>query len=125
MLSNPFPIGAALGRFTAPSNYTLDLKIERAVQIGKTDLNFYLYVQNALNRKNVQHVYWHTGTTTNDGAHTPILTELLRQFWGQEFFDLYDLVNHVHRQHYQITQGTDLFQTPREIRFGLQLALAP
>ena len=92
---------------------------------GKTRLNFYFYIQNALNRKNVQHVYVHTGTTANDGAHTPNLTEALRQFWGQEFFALYDLVNHAHRQHYQITQNTDLFQTPRELRFGLQLALAP
>lgn len=81
--------------------------------------------QNALNRKNVQHVYAHTGTTSNDGAHTPQLTEILRQTVGQEFLNLYDLINHAHRQHYQITQNADLFQTPREIRFGLQLAVAP
>ena len=95
------------------------------MQFGKFNLNFYLYLQNALNRKNAQHVYVHTGTTTNDGAHTPNLTEILRQFWGQEFLDLYDLINHAHRQHYQIARNSDLFQTPREIRFGMQLAVAP
>lgn len=95
------------------------------MQLGKLNLNFYLYAQNVLNRKNVQHVYVHTGMTTNDGAHTPQLTEILRQYWGQAFFDFYDLVNHTHRQHYQIARNTDLFQTPRELRFGLQLAVAP
>jgi len=34
---------------------------------------------------------------------------------------LYDLINHGHRQHYEVNQGGDLFGRPREIRFGLQI----
>jgi hypothetical protein len=93
--------------------------------LGKLSLTAFVYVQNLFNRKNVQHVYWRTGSTSEDGSFTydPGLKQLLLNSVGTEFFELYDLINLQHRQHYQIKQGGDLFSRPREIRFGLELEL--
>jgi hypothetical protein len=111
-----------LADITTSWNYQFDFKIDRAFAIGDVSLNAYLYVQNLFNRKNVQHVYWRTGTTTADGSFDhPGHREELVQTLGEEFFVLYDLINVQHRQHYQMRQGGDLFGRPREFRLGLQV----
>jgi hypothetical protein len=101
------------------------LKLDRQFSLGKISLTAFFYVQNLFNRKNIQHVYWQTGTTSEDGSFTyyPGLKQFYLNSVGTEFFELYDLINLQHRQHYQIKQGGDLFGRPREIRFGLQIGL--
>ncbi len=70
----------------------------------------------------MQHVYWRTGSTSVDGSFdSPGLRDTVAGHSGEEFFVLYDLINHGHRQHYEVNQGGDLFGRPREIRFGLQI----
>lgn len=70
----------------------------------------------------MQHVYWRTGNASADGSFdSPGLREIIAQANREEFFVLYDLINHGHRQHYEVRQGGDLFGRPREIRFGLQI----
>lgn len=107
---------------TTPWYYTFDFKIDRKFDLGAVQATFYLYVQNAFNRKNAQQVYVNTGLTTEDGAHTPNVRAFLQESFGDDFLALYDQINHQHRQHYQIMRGGDLFGRPREIRFGLQMA---
>jgi len=98
--------------------------VDRTFSIGGTPLTAFLYVQNLFNRKNIQHVYWRTGSAMQDGTFLdPSLRDVVEMTQGEEFFTLYDLINHDHRQHYELTQGGDLFGRPREIRFGLQVGL--
>lgn len=85
----------------------------------------FIYIQNLFNRKNIQHVYWRTGTANEDGSFDlyPGSKQFFIENLGEEFFMLYDLINLQHRQHYQLQQGGDLFGRPREVRFGLQIEL--
>ena len=107
---------------TTPWMRWLDIKVERTFTAGKVPAKLYFYVQNVLNHKNVRHVYVHTGTTENDGTYTPRLTRALSRYVDDAYFDLYDIINIGHRQHYAISRGGDLFAHPREIRFGLEVA---
>ncbi len=114
-----------IARIITPWNYQFDFKLDRQFSLGKISLTGLVYIQNLFNRKNIQHVYWRTGTANEDGSFDlyPGSKEFLIEKLGEEFFVLYDLINLEHRQHYQITQGGDLFGRPREIRFGLQIEL--
>jgi hypothetical protein len=114
-----------VSRIITPWHYLVDLKLDRRFSLGKISLTAFSYIQNLFNRKNVQHVYWRTGTTSEDGSFNlfPGSKQFYIQYLGEEFFVLYDLINLQHRQHYQIEQGGDLFGRPREIRFGLQIEL--
>lgn len=119
MLSDNNPRGRriVIGNITTPRNYQFDFKIDRSFILGNSPLTVYVYIQNILNRKNVQQVYWRTGTAEEDGS-----SELLREFEEDEdFFALDQLINIDHRQEYTYAQGGDLFGKPREIRFGLQI----
>ena len=112
-----------IANITTPWNYLFDLKVDRTFKIGNFALTSYIYIQNLFNRKNVIHVYRRTGSTSADGSFQlyPGNKEFFESIHGEEFFILYDLINTQHRQHYQMTQGGDLFGRPREIRFGLQI----
>jgi len=111
-----------LARITTPWNYQFDFKLDRSFKLSGFPLTAFIYIQNLFNRKNVQHVYWRTGSSSVDGSFDfPGLRDTVAGDVGEEFFVLYDLINHGHRQHYEVNQGGDLFGRPREIRFGLQI----
>jgi hypothetical protein len=124
LLSSPVDFHTEIGPATTPWNFWLDVSANRSFRIAHFPVRVYFYIQNLLNRKNVMHVYTHTGSTEYDGSHTPNLTEILRQNIGEEFLQLYDLINHGHRQHHTMARGSDLFGRPREIRFGLQVGFS-
>lgn len=107
-----------IARITTPWVLEFDAGISRVFRFGKFHLTAFVYAQNLLNRKNEIHVYRRTGTTSDDGT-----LERYGQYWygDDEFFDLYQLINHGHREHYRRKQGGDLFGRPREIRFGIQV----
>ena len=99
--------------------FTLDLRIDKTIKLGKNgSITFYTYIQNLLNKKNINHVHWKTGNTVDDGS-----AEFFDYSRDQEFFDdfytLYQAINLDHRQHYRTDEGGDLFGRPREIRFGV------
>lgn len=121
MLRYPVPSGLEVGKQKTPWNYKVDLRINRDFTIGRFPVSLFVYVQNLFNRKNVHHVYLHTGLTNNDGWIGPNVARSLNTYHGKEFITLYNLINHEHRQHYQIRYGGDLFGRPREIRFGMQI----
>jgi len=113
---------ALVARITTPWNHQFDFKLDRTFELIGFPLTGFVYIQNVFNRKNVQHVYWRTGNASADGSFdSPGLREIIAQANREEFFVLYDLINHGHRQHYEVSQGGDLFGRPREIRFGLQI----
>ena len=108
---------------TTPWNYQVDLKVARTFSFGNVSFKVFLYMQNILNKKNTINVYRRTGITSSDGSFTSNLDEeYVKKYYGEEFLLLYDLINIQHRQHYQITQGGDLFGRPREIRFGVEVS---
>ena len=124
MLSDNHPQdrGREIADIITPWNYQFDFKINRSFTLENYPLTAYIYIQNFFNRKNVQQVYWRTGTTEDDGSYyNPDLRELVAELRGEEFFTLYQFINIDHRQEYQWAQGGDLFGRPREIRFGLQI----
>jgi hypothetical protein len=105
--------------YTTPWRFTLDLKIDKTVKLGKTgELTFYAYAQNILNKKNVNHVHWKTGNTVDDGS-SEFFDYSKDENWFDDFYTLYELINLDHRQQYRIAEGGDLFGRPREIRFGV------
>jgi hypothetical protein len=119
--SDPMLRQLEVARVITPWNYTFDLKIGRPLSVGKLGCKAYVYAQNLFNRKNAQQVYWRTGVTSTDGSFDNFAyAQIAKDDYGERFFVLYDLINIGHRQHYQITQGGDLFGRPREIRFGLK-----
>ncbi len=104
---------------TTPWRFTLDVRINKTVKLGKTgELTFYAYIQNLLNRKNINHVHWKTGNTVDDGS-ADFFDYSREQDWFDDFYTLYELINLEHRQHYRTREGGDLFGRPREIRLGI------
>lgn len=104
---------------TTPWRFTLDLRIDKTIKLGENgSITFYTYVQNLLNRKNINHVHWKTGNTVDDGS-SDFLDGARERVWFKDFYTLYQLINLNHRQHYRTEEGGDLFGRPREIRFGI------
>ena len=124
MLSVPYPFGDYVSNDdTTPQVHALDFKLQRSFDVAGAHVRVYFYVQNLINRKNVQQVYLHTGTATADGSHTPIVRSVIRDSYGEEFFTLYHHINFEHGQNHQIRYGSDRFMHPREIRFGAEVGL--
>lgn len=98
------------------------MKIDKTVKLGKTaSITFYTYIQNILNKKNVNHVHWKTGNTVDDGS-SDFFDYSREKEWFDDFYTLYQLINLDHRQQYRIKEGGDLFGRPREIRFGVSFS---
>ncbi len=107
---------------TTPWNFTIDLRLDKSLRLGGFDLNVYLYAQNLLNTKNIINVYSRTGNAYDDGFLTdPILSETIIRGRSQQYVDLYEAINLGNRQHYELTQGGDLFGPPRQVRLGFRI----
>ena len=106
---------------TTPWNFNLDLRIDKTITLFGVDFNFYVYVQNVFNTKNVINVYYATGNAYDDGfLRTSDARRLLTQErFGPRFFDLYRVINLQNRQHNLVMNGFDLFGTPRQLRVGV------
>jgi hypothetical protein len=121
----------AVNSNTTPWVFTLDLKVDKTVSIADMfDVNFYVYVQNLLNTKNVLNVYSRSGVADDDGfLSNPNLSSAVVAGQGARYVELYQLINLKDRQHYwqdQLTSnnalgGGDLYGSPRQIRFGLNI----
>jgi len=86
--------------------------------------NFFLYVQNLLNTKNVINVYRRSGSAEDDGfLSDPALSGSVVAAQGTGYVDLYRAINLENGTHYFSTTGLDLWGTPRQIRFGVKLEI--
>lgn len=115
------PINAS----TTPFTSRLDVRLEKAFPLGPATVTVYGYVQNLLNRRNVENVYLRTGTATDDGfLSKPALSEDFLENQGQDFVEYYRAINLDNRSHYRDPVwgwGRDLLGEPRQIRFGIRV----
>jgi hypothetical protein len=107
-----------------PWNFLFDLRVDKTVDIGPLSTNFFVYVQNVLNTKNVINVYRRTGNADDDGwLSDPNLSGNVVATRGQGYVDLYRAIDLGNGTHYFVTTGNDLWGTPRQIRFGMKLEI--
>ncbi|MFQ6615945.1 MAG: carboxypeptidase-like regulatory domain-containing protein [Fidelibacterota bacterium] len=108
---------------TTPWNSNLDVRLDKTFSLAGLDLNAYVYVQNVFNTRNVTNVYYGTGNAYDDGFLTSGDGLDVIESRGEEFGDLYRAANLENRQHNWWLNGFDLFDSPRQVRFGLRLEL--
>jgi hypothetical protein len=107
-----------------PTTYKTDLSIRKNIGFKNMEIGFYVNIMNLFNFKTVQHVYANTGQTDIDDSKEHLENHLKNypESYRDSFFELYDLINIQHRQHYRSRQGGDLFGRPREIRVGMDIS---
>lgn len=110
---------------TTPWVYNLDLRIDKTVPVFDLEFNFYLYVLNLLNTRNVLNVYDQTGNGYDDGflSTTEAQNIIAGERYTERFVDLYSVINLENRQNFQSLKGYDVFGPPRQIRFGVLVLL--
>jgi hypothetical protein len=109
---------------TTPWNFQLDMRLDKTVEMfDKLDVNFYVYVTNLLNTKNVINVYTYTGNAYDDGflQRPDAQTVVAGPTYTQRFADLYSALNLTNRQANINQLGFDLFGVPRQLRAGLSV----
>ena len=111
----------AINSATTPWNYDLDLRIDKTVSLFNTDVNFYVYVQNILDTKNVINVYDKTGNAYDDAflSSPDAATIIAKSRYTQRFADLYRALNLGNREAALSQKGIDMFGTPRQLRAGV------
>ncbi len=92
-------------------NYSIDLKLDKTVDIWKTNLNFYIYVTNLLNSELVNRVWESTGRPDDDGYLNTPQGSIGAQIPG--YVDNYRLR----------IQNPFNWGAPRQIRFGIKVNL--
>ncbi|NIV94891.1 TonB-dependent receptor plug domain-containing protein [candidate division KSB1 bacterium] len=104
----------------------LDIRVDKTIPFGPIDANFYFYVMNLFDTKNVLNVYSRTGSAEDDGfLGTPELSNeiIAGRTGGTPYVELYRIANLQNRQHQWLLNGfnNDLFDSPRQFRFGISL----
>lgn len=116
------PVGP-INSSKTPWVYNIDVRIDKTVKIFNAKFNFYVYVQNLLNTKNVLNVYDKTGNAYNDGfLDSPDGQQIIAGArYTERFADLYRALNYNNRQAAFNVYGYDLFGAPRQFRFGVMI----
>ncbi len=112
----------SINRSTTPWTFEANLGIDKGFALFGLDAKVYSYVLNLFNRKNVLNVYNRTGSDKDDGFLTnPELSQqIVEASGGQQYAQLYEAINLANRQAYWSNEGGDIYDAPRQIRFGLQ-----
>lgn len=113
----------AINSSITPWVFNTDLRLDKTVTIAGLDFNFYVYIQNLMNRRNVINVYYATGNADSDGFLNLTYGQEIVDAYGPGFADLYEWVNLQNRQHNWNQNGFDLYSTPRQVRFGMKFEL--
>ena len=108
---------------STPWTFEADLKLDKGIDLFGTDVELYLYVYNLFNRRNITNVYGRTGNAEDDGFLTdPNLSgQIVEASGGATYRELYESINLANRQHFWTTSGGDLFDSPRQMRLGVEL----
>ncbi len=107
---------------TTPWNFNVDFRIDKSVNLGPLSANFYIYIQNLLNTKNVINVYRRSGNADDDGyLSNPSLSGSVVAAQGPRYVEMYRAINLALGQHYRTVTGNDLWSNPRQMRFGVRL----
>ena len=112
----------SINRSSTPWTFQTDLRIDKGFSLMGVNARIYAYVQNLFNRQNVINVYGRTGNDKDDGFLTnPDLSQqIVEASGGLQYQQFYEAINLLNRQHYWSTEGGDIYDSPRQIRFGLQ-----
>ncbi|MFQ6007854.1 MAG: carboxypeptidase-like regulatory domain-containing protein [bacterium] len=108
-----------------PWNWTINLRLDKTIDFGRFDANFYIYVQNLTNRRNVVNVYRRTGNPWDDGfMGIPEAPSIIAAHGGDPYLALYQAINlsgngiNFRRDDGVERTGLELFGEPRQIRVG-------
>ncbi len=107
-----------------PWNTQLDLRLDRTVDLGPIEANFYVRVQNLTNTKNTINVYDRTGNPYNDGfLDDPALSSaIVAANGGQAFVAMHRAINlNGNGTNYSLNNGTLLLGPPRTFRVGARV----
>lgn len=112
----------SINRSATPWTFEVGLRVDKGFSLMGVNAQIYAYVQNLFNRQNVLNVYGRTGNDKDDGFLTnPELSQqIVEASGGLQYQQLYEAINLLNRQHYWSTEGGDIYDSPRQIRFGLQ-----
>ncbi len=115
------PIGP-VNSSTTPWFFNLDLRIDKTVSVAGFDFNFYVYVANVFDTRNVTNVYQKTGNAYDDGfLQSEDGQQLIsKSRYTERFADLYRSLNLGNRQAAFFQYNYDLFSAPRQIRAGVK-----
>lgn len=115
----------SVNRSTTPWTFQVDLRIDKGFNLMGLEAKAYSYIENLFNRRNVLNVYQRTGSTTDDGFLTnpSLSSEIVQASGGLTYQQLYQAINLANRQSYWINEGGDLYDEPRQIRFGIRLGI--
>lgn len=104
---------------TTPNIYQFDIKIEKGFSIfDNLSMDFYLYVINLFDAKNVYDIFPRTGSADNDGfLDDPEIVRQLVETFGEQYLTLYRLMNKYNPNNLQQT----FYGPPRQIGFGVKL----
>jgi TonB dependent receptor/CarboxypepD_reg-like domain/TonB-dependent Receptor Plug Domain len=108
-----------LNSSTTPSEFQLDLRVDKTVAIwDKLNLNIYIYVINLFDNLNVNNVYLLTGVADDNGyLSNPEFSAKTIATYGPQYAQLYkSLVTD-----YQSGGITNVYAPPRQIRVGFRL----
>ncbi len=113
----------SINRSTTPWTFETNLRIDKGFSLFGLNAKVYSRILNLFNRKNVLNVYNRTGSDKDDGFLTnPELSQqIVEASGGQQYVQLYEAINLLNRQAYWSNEGGDIYDAPRQIRFGLQL----
>jgi len=101
-----------IGSSSTPWVFYLDTKIDKSVEFGSVDVNFYIYIQNLLNLENAIGAYPRTGDSRDDGWLSEPAGKIKAEQLGAQYVALYKAMTNTNSQ---------LFDTPRQIRFGVKI----
>ncbi len=112
-----------IGASRTPWNFNIDMRLDKTFTLfGKMDATIYARVTNLLNTKNVINVFEMTGTATDDGYLTdPTRSGQNIATYGQEYAELYRVMNIENGGSYHHLVGRELYSEPRQILFGIKL----
>ena len=114
----------AINASTTPWSSNLDLRWDKSFNItDKLSANIYMRIVNLFNTKNVLNVYQQTGSDTDDGYITDKnqYEGNYNLYGGQDYLDLYNALNTKNGSSYLSELGLELWNTPRQIIFGLKI----
>ena len=115
----------SVNRSTTPWTFQIDLRVDKDFNLMGLEAKVYTYIENLFDRQNVLNVYQRTGSTTDDGFLTnpSLSSEIVKASGGLTYQQLYQAINLANRQSYWSNEGGDLYDEPRQIRFGIELGL--
>jgi hypothetical protein len=115
----------SVNRSTTPWTFQVDMRLDKGFNFMGLEAKAYTYIENLFNRQNVLNVYQRTGSTTDDGFLTnpSLSSEIVQASGGLQYQQLYQAVNIANRQSYWFNQGGDMYDEPRQIRFGIELGI--